>query len=141
MKVSRWVIFLVVVSLSFASCKDFWADDDDKRITVGLAIKDDAVFSKLELFLKKDSAGTWKYGHYTSVVGSSKNNFLLLPGEPLSSFGVAFRYWKEMEGGVFEIIATKPDSSKLVKEFGSINGEHTQKMYRAELTKNEIIIR
>ena len=46
-----------------------------------------------------------------------------------------------MEGGVFEIRATKPDSSKLVKEFGVINGEQTQKMYRAEFTKNEIIIK
>jgi hypothetical protein len=46
-----------------------------------------------------------------------------------------------MEGGVFEIRATKPDSSKLVKEFGVINGEHTQKFFRAELTKNEIVIK
>jgi hypothetical protein len=141
MKIGKWAFFLVVVSFSVTSCKDFWADDDDKRITVSLAIKDETVFSKLELFLKKDSAGTWKYGHYTSVVGSSNNNFLLLPGEPLPSFGVAFRHWKEMEGGVFEIRATKPDSSKLVKEFGVINGEQTQKTYRAEFTKNEIVIK
>jgi hypothetical protein len=55
------------------------ADDDDKAIVVNLAIKDQTVFAKLELFLKIDSAGTWKYGHYSSLVGSSNNNFLLLP--------------------------------------------------------------
>ena len=53
MKIGKWVIFLVVVSFSFTSCKDFWADDDDKQIVVGLAIKDETVFSKLELFLKR----------------------------------------------------------------------------------------
>ena len=141
MKIGKWVIFLVVVSLSFTSCKDFMADDDDKAIVVNLAIKDETVFSKLELFLKIDSAGTWKYGHYSSLVGSSNNNFLLLPGERLVSFAVAFRYWKEMEGGVFEIRATKPDSSKLVREFGVINGEQTQKFFRAEFTKNDIVIK
>jgi len=140
MKINKWVTFFLV-SFSFTSCKDFLADDDDKRITVSLAIKDETVFSKLELFMKKDSAGTWKYGHYSSIVGSDKNNFLLLSTEKLPSFGIAFRHLKEMEGGVFEIRAIKPDSSKLVKEFGVINGEHTQKMFNAELTKNEIVIK
>ena len=65
----------------------------------------------------------------------------MLPGKELLAFAVAFRHLKEMEGGVFEIRATKPDSSKLVKEFGVINGEQTQKKFKAELTKNEIVIK
>ena len=41
----------------------------------------------------------------------------------------------------FEVRATKPDSSKLIKEFGVINGDQTQKRFYLELSSNQIIIK
>ncbi|MCF0040377.1 hypothetical protein [Dyadobacter fanqingshengii] len=141
MKIIKQTILLVIIGLSFCSCKDLFGDDEhDKRVVFGLENKDETVFSKIELFTKKDSSGTLKYGYFASMIDSNYTNDVL-PTKELPSLGIPFRNLKGLDNGTFEIRATKPDSSKLIKEFGFINGDQTQKKFYLELTNDQITVK
>ena len=141
MKTIKQAILLVTIVLYFCSCKDLFGDDEhDKRVIFGLKNGDKTVFSKIELFTKKDSAGILKYGYFASMTDTNYTNDVL-PVTKIPSFGIPFRNLKGLENGTFEIRATKPDSSKIIKEFGLIKGDQTQKQFDLELTSNQIIVK